>query len=125
MKRCIWAWSTMLCRTQNLTRACKKLLNSFRTSARRRYALPRKLCTLGTRFTSTRDWRGQSRSISTNLSRPKTRAKVSRRGCKNALPTGKGNSLDFEIRPEDVKQKLDTGEQFTLLDVREPWEVQT
>jgi len=33
--------------------------------------------------------------------------------------------LDFEIRPEDVKQKLDAGEQFTLLDVREPWEVQT
>jgi rhodanese-related sulfurtransferase len=33
--------------------------------------------------------------------------------------------LDFEIRPEEVKQKLDAGERFTLLDVREQSEYQT
>jgi rhodanese-related sulfurtransferase len=31
-------------------------------------------------------------------------------------------TLDFEIRPEDVKAALEKGEAFTLLDVREPWE---
>jgi rhodanese-related sulfurtransferase len=30
--------------------------------------------------------------------------------------------MDFEITPEDVKAKLDRGESFMLLDVREPWE---
>jgi rhodanese-related sulfurtransferase len=30
--------------------------------------------------------------------------------------------MDFEITPEEVKAKLDRGESFTLLDVREPWE---
>jgi rhodanese-related sulfurtransferase len=30
--------------------------------------------------------------------------------------------MDYEITPEDVKAKLDRGEGFTLLDVREPWE---
>jgi len=30
--------------------------------------------------------------------------------------------MDFEVSPEEVKQKLDRGEPFTLLDVREPWE---
>ncbi len=30
--------------------------------------------------------------------------------------------MDYEIRPEEVKMKLDRGETFTLLDVREPWE---
>ena len=30
--------------------------------------------------------------------------------------------MDYEITPEDVKAKLDRGEAFTLLDVREPWE---
>jgi len=30
--------------------------------------------------------------------------------------------MDYEIPPEEVKSKLDQGEQFTLLDVREPWE---
>jgi rhodanese-related sulfurtransferase len=33
--------------------------------------------------------------------------------------------MDYEITPEDVKAKLDAGEEFTLLDVREPWEFQT
>lgn len=33
--------------------------------------------------------------------------------------------MDFEIRPEEVKQKLDAGAQFMLLDVREPVEYQT
>ena len=33
--------------------------------------------------------------------------------------------MDYEITPEDVKEKLDSAESFTLLDVREPWESQT
>ncbi len=36
-----------------------------------------------------------------------------------ALPP---ESMDYEITPEEVKSKLDAGESFTLLDVREPWE---
>ncbi|HEV2400366.1 MAG TPA: rhodanese-like domain-containing protein [Candidatus Sulfotelmatobacter sp.] len=32
--------------------------------------------------------------------------------------------MDYEISAEDVKQKLDARELFTLLDVREPWETQ-
>jgi rhodanese-related sulfurtransferase len=33
--------------------------------------------------------------------------------------------MDYEITPEEVKARLDAGESFTLLDVREPWEVET
>jgi rhodanese-related sulfurtransferase len=33
--------------------------------------------------------------------------------------------MDYEISPEDVKAKLDRKASFTLLDVREPWEVET
>jgi len=33
--------------------------------------------------------------------------------------------MDHEITPEEVKMKLDGGEEFTLLDVREPWEFET
>jgi rhodanese-related sulfurtransferase len=33
--------------------------------------------------------------------------------------------MDYEITPEEVKNKLDAGESFTLLDVREPWEFET
>jgi rhodanese-related sulfurtransferase len=33
--------------------------------------------------------------------------------------------MDYEITPEEVKYKLDQGEQFLLLDVREPWEFET
>jgi rhodanese-related sulfurtransferase len=33
--------------------------------------------------------------------------------------------MDYEITPEEVKSKLDKGEHFTLLDVREPWEFET
>src|SRR6201981_1194565 len=33
--------------------------------------------------------------------------------------------MDYEITPEEVKSKLDQGEQFLLLDVREPWEFET
>jgi rhodanese-related sulfurtransferase len=33
--------------------------------------------------------------------------------------------MDYEITPEAVKSKLDRGEAFTLLDVREPWEFET
>ena len=33
--------------------------------------------------------------------------------------------MDYEISAEEVKSKLDAGELFTLLDVREPWEIET
>ena len=33
--------------------------------------------------------------------------------------------MDYEITAEEVKGKLDEGESFTLLDVREPWEFET
>ncbi len=33
--------------------------------------------------------------------------------------------MEYEITPEEVKSKLDAGESFTLLDVREPWEFET
>src|SRR5437879_5529632 len=33
--------------------------------------------------------------------------------------------MDYEINPEEVKKKLDAGEPFRLLDVREPWEFAT
>jgi rhodanese-related sulfurtransferase len=33
--------------------------------------------------------------------------------------------MDYEIAPEEVKSKLDAGEEFVLLDVREPWEFET
>jgi rhodanese-related sulfurtransferase len=32
--------------------------------------------------------------------------------------------MDYEIAPEEVKAKLDRGEDFTLLDVREPRELE-
>jgi len=32
---------------------------------------------------------------------------------------------DYEISVEDVKGKIDAGESFMLLDVREPWEFET
>ena len=32
--------------------------------------------------------------------------------------------MDYEIKPEEVKDKLDHGEQLVLLDCREPWEYQ-
>lgn len=33
--------------------------------------------------------------------------------------------MDYEIIPEEVKAKLDAGDEFILLDVREPWEIET
>jgi rhodanese-related sulfurtransferase len=33
--------------------------------------------------------------------------------------------MDFEIMPDELKRKLDAGEPVVVLDVREPWEVQT
>lgn len=33
--------------------------------------------------------------------------------------------MDYEITPEEVKMKLDQGDKFTLLDVRELWEFET
>ena len=33
--------------------------------------------------------------------------------------------MEYEITTEDVKSKLDAGEIFILLDVREPWEFET
>ena len=38
---------------------------------------------------------------------------------------GKDQRLDFEITPEELKKKLDAGEKIVVLDVREPWELQT
>jgi rhodanese-related sulfurtransferase len=34
-------------------------------------------------------------------------------------------SMDYEITAEQVKAKLDSGDTFLLLDVREPWEFET
>ena len=34
-------------------------------------------------------------------------------------------AVEYEITPEEVKSKLDAGESFTLLDVRESWEFET
>ncbi len=33
--------------------------------------------------------------------------------------------MDYEITPEEVKTKLDQGDEVTLLDVRESWEFET
>jgi rhodanese-related sulfurtransferase len=33
--------------------------------------------------------------------------------------------MEYEINPDEVKSKLDAGEKFILLDVREPWEFDT
>jgi len=33
--------------------------------------------------------------------------------------------MDYEISAEETKKLLDSSESFTLLDVREPWEVET
>ena len=38
---------------------------------------------------------------------------------------GRIRRMDYEITPEEVKGKLDAGEAFTLLDVRESWEFET
>ncbi len=35
---------------------------------------------------------------------------------------GRCLGMDYEITPEEVKAKLGQGEEFVLLDVREPWE---
>ena len=34
-------------------------------------------------------------------------------------------NMDYESTPEETKAAFDAGTKFTLLDVREPWEVQT
>ncbi len=39
--------------------------------------------------------------------------------------SAKDKHLDFEITPEELKKKLDAGEKLVVLDVREPWELQT
>ena len=41
-----------------------------------------------------------------------------------ALGNLTGEIMDYEITPEEVKGKLDAKEEFTILDVREPWEFQ-
>src|SRR5476651_79164 len=33
--------------------------------------------------------------------------------------------MEYEINPDEVRAKLDQSSPFTLLDVREPWEVET
>src|SRR5579864_6587697 len=57
------------------------------------------------------------------------RRKVSARLWRSVRPFGPGNNaarlMDYEITPEEVKSKLDAGEEFVLLDVREPWEFET
>ena len=35
------------------------------------------------------------------------------------------SAVEYEITPEEVKAKLTANEGFTLLDIREPWEVET
>jgi rhodanese-related sulfurtransferase len=35
------------------------------------------------------------------------------------------HEMEYEITAEEVKAKLDAGESFTLIDVREPWEFET
>lgn len=37
----------------------------------------------------------------------------------------KDQRLDFEITPEELKKQLDAGQKIVVLDVREPWELQT
>lgn len=32
--------------------------------------------------------------------------------------------MDYEIQPDELKRMRDAGEEFTLLDCREPWEYQ-
>jgi|SRR5579872_1838603 len=54
--------------------------------------------------------------------------KVSALSWRNALRSGQGNSLDkmdYEINAEEVRGKMEAGDRFTLLDVREPWEFET
>jgi rhodanese-related sulfurtransferase len=43
----------------------------------------------------------------------------------STLPVAQDSSMDYEISPQDVKDRLDRAESFTLLDVREPWEFET
>jgi rhodanese-related sulfurtransferase len=33
--------------------------------------------------------------------------------------------MEFEITPDELKQRLDAGDKLTVLDVREPWEHET
>src|SRR5471030_2258669 len=48
---------------------------------------------------------------------------------KSAGRSGRGGSgslnMEYEINPDEVRAKLDQSSPFTLLDVREPWEVET
>lgn len=53
------------------------------------------------------------------------RKKAFARSWKSAPQNGRGDkfcNMEYEITVEEVKGKLDAGEAFTLLDVREPWE---
>lgn len=42
-----------------------------------------------------------------------------------AKTAGKDQRLDFEITPEELKKQLDAGKKIVVLDVREPWEIET
>jgi rhodanese-related sulfurtransferase len=56
------------------------------------------------------------------------RKRASARSWKSVRRSGladNGIDMDYEITAEEVKGKLDAGENFTLLDVREPWEFET
>jgi rhodanese-related sulfurtransferase len=50
---------------------------------------------------------------------------VNRNGKGSSRAIAKNKDMDYEITPEEVKTKLEQGEEFTLLDVREPWEFET
>ena len=55
-------------------------------------------------------------------------ASRSGRGSKEFLASGDvwhAATMDYEITPEEVKSKLAAAETLTLLDVREPWEIET
>jgi rhodanese-related sulfurtransferase len=54
-----------------------------------------------------------------NMPPPQERPKVD-----TAAFTG-NNQLDYEIKPEQFKQLRDDKREYTLVDVREPWEHQT
>jgi len=48
---------------------------------------------------------------------------------RNARRSGRASNcirkMDYELTAEEVKTKIDAGDSFTLLDVREPWEFET
>jgi rhodanese-related sulfurtransferase len=57
------------------------------------------------------------------VARDGVRGKMGRRAsARNVFEMGEKRLDDLQIDPREVKQKIDRGEPFVLLDVREPWE---